>query len=57
MDMDITEGEWGIFEDSWARNKRMTGLTDLEGVRDELMECCTKQLNMRMVKMHGLGGL
>ena len=35
----------------------MTGLTDLEGVRDELMECCTKQLNTRMVQMHGLGGL
>ena len=55
--MDITEGEWGIFEDCWARYKRITGLTDLEGVRDELMECCMKQLNTRMVQMHGLGGL
>ena len=35
----------------------MTGLTYLEEVRDELMECCTKQLNTRMVQMHGLGGL
>ena len=40
--MDITEGEWGIFEDCFARYKRMTGLTDLEGVRDELIECCMK---------------
>ena len=55
--MDITEGEWGIFEDCWARYKRMSGLTDLERGRDELMECCTKQLNTRMVQMHGLGGL
>ena len=35
----------------------MTGLTYLEGVRDELLECCTKQLNTRMVQMHGLGSL
>ena len=35
----------------------MTGLTDLEGGRDELMECCTKQLNTHIVQMHGLGGL
>ena len=26
LDMDTTEGEWGIFEDSWSRYKRMTGL-------------------------------
>ena len=32
-------------------------MTDLEGVRDELMECCTKQLNKRLVQMHGLEGL
>ena len=53
--MDTTEGQWGIFEDCWARYKRMSGLTDLERGRDELMECCTKQLNTRMVQMHGLG--
>ena len=26
LDMDTTEGEWGIFEDSWSMYKRMTGL-------------------------------
>ena len=55
--MDTTEGEWGIFEDCWARYKRMTGLTDAEGVGDELRECCTKQLNTCLVQMHGPGTL
>ena len=54
MDMDISEGECGIFEDCWAMYKRMTGLTYLEGVRDELMDCCSKQLNTGMVQMHGI---
>ena len=35
----------------------MTGLKYLEEVRDELIECCTKQVNTRMVQMHGLGSL
>ena len=51
--MDTTEGEWGIFEDSWARYKRMTGLEDMDTIRDELRECCSKQLNTRLVQMHG----
>jgi hypothetical protein len=55
--MDTTEGEWGIFEDCWARYKRMTGMVDMEGIRDELRECCTKQLNTHLVQMHGLGAL
>ena len=55
--MNITKGEWGIFEDCWARYKRMTSLTDLEGVRNKLMECYTKDLNTRMIHMRGLGGL
>ena len=33
-----TEGEFGIFEDSWARYKRMTGLEDMATIRDELRE-------------------
>ena len=44
LDMDTTEGEWAIFEDSWAMYTRMTGLVDAEGIRDEMRECCTKQL-------------
>ena len=55
--MDSTEGEWGIFEDCWARYKRMTGLTDAEGVRDELRESCMKQLITRLVQMHNTGTL
>ena len=47
MDIDTTEGDWGIFKD-WC--KRMT-------VRDEMRECYTKQLNTRLVQMHGLGPL
>ena len=53
LDMDTTEGEWGIFEDSWARYKRMTGLEDMDTIRDELRECCSKQLNTRLVQMYG----
>ena len=53
LDMDTTEGEWGIFEDSWARYKRMTGLEDMATIRDELRECCSKQLNTRLVQMNG----
>ena len=53
LDMDTTEGEWGIFEDSWARYKRMTGLEDMDTIRDELRECCSKQLNTRLIQMHG----
>ena len=51
--MDTTEGEWGIFEDSWARYKRMTGLEEEGLLRDKLRECCSKQLNTRMVQMYG----
>ena len=50
MDIDTTEGDWGIFKDCWARCKRMT-------VRDKMRECYTKQLNTRLVQMHGLGPL
>ena len=53
MKMDTTDGEWGIFEDCWTRYKRMTGLVEVEGIRDEMRECCTKQLNTRLVQMHG----
>ena len=31
----------------------MTGLVDAEGLRDEMRECCTKQLDTRLVQMHG----
>ena len=31
LDMDTTEEEWGIFEDCWARYKRMTGLIEAGG--------------------------
>ena len=55
--MDSTEGEWGIFEDCWARYKRMTGLTDAEGVRDELRESCMKQLITCLVQMQNTGTL
>ena len=53
LDMDMSDGEWGIFEDCWARYKRMTALVEAEGIRDELRECCSKQLNTRLVQMCG----
>ena len=31
----------------------MTGLEDMTTIRDELRECCSKQLNTRIVQMHG----
>ena len=51
--MDTTEGEWGIFEDSWSRYKRLNGLKDVAVIRDELRECCTRQLNTHLVQMNG----
>ena len=57
LDMDMSEGEWGIFVDGWDRYKRMTALVETEGIRDELRECCSKQLNTRLVQMHGSGSL
>ena len=32
-----------------ARYKRMTALVEVEGIRDELRECCSKQLNTHLV--------
>ena len=32
-------------------------MNDLEGVRDEFMEGCTKELNISMVQLHLLGDL
>ena len=31
----------------------MTGLEDVTAIRDELRECCTRQLNTRLVQMNG----
>ena len=43
--------------DGWERYKRMTALTDdtrdLTRIKDELRECCGKNLNTRLVQLHG----
>ena len=39
----------GAFEVCLARYKRMTALVEVEGIRDELRECCSKQLNTHLV--------
>ena len=31
----------------------MTGLEDVTAIRDELRECCTRQLNTRLFQMNG----
>ena len=53
----MSEGEWGIFEDCWARYKRMTTLVEVGEIRDELREYCSKQLNTQLIQMHGSGVL
>ena len=40
VDIDTSEGEWSIFEDQWARFKRMARLNDVEEIRDNLRQCC-----------------
>ena len=51
LEIEMTEGEWRIFEDGWTRYKRMTGLEEEVEIRDELRECCGKQLNTLLVQL------
>ena len=48
IDHETTEGEWAVFDDNWARFKRMANLTDVEGIRDNLRQCCSPSLNKRL---------
>ena len=53
IEIDTTEGEWAVIEDQWARFKRMTKLTDLTDIRDNLRQCCSTQLNKRLFDTKG----
>ena len=57
IDIETTEGEWAIFEDNWQRFKRMSKLTDIVDIRDNLRQCCTDQLNKRLFDIKGSSAL
>ena len=57
VDIDTSEGEWSVFEDQWARFKRMAKLTDIEDIRDNLRQCCSTQLNKRLFDVKGAATL
>ena len=57
IDIDLTEGEWAIFEDRWSRFKRMANLTQDVEIRDNLRQCCATQLNKRLFDVKGVATL
>ena len=57
IDIDTTEGEWGLFEDNWSRFKRMAKLTAIADIRDNLRQCCSAQLNKRLFDVKGAATL
>ena len=57
IDIDTTEGEWGVFDDNWSRFKRMAKLTAIEDIRDNLRQCCSAQLNKRLFDIKGAATL
>ena len=57
IDIETTEGEWAIFEDQWARFKRMAKLTTTVDIRDNLRQCCADQLNKRLFDIRGSAAL
>ena len=48
VDVETSESEWQIFEDQWARFKRMAKLTAIVDIRDNLRQCCADLLNKRL---------
>ena len=46
-----------MFEDQWARFKRMAKLTVIEEIRDNLRQCCSPQLNKRLFDVKGAATL
>ena len=57
IDIDTSESEWSVFEDQWARFKRMAKLTVIEEIRDNLRQCCSPQLNKRLFDVKGAATL
>ena len=57
IDIETTEGEWAVFEDQWARFKRMATLTSIDEIRDNLRQCCAAQLNKRLFDVKGAATL
>lgn len=49
--LDITEGEWALFLDTWTRYKDMCRLED--PVRNELRATCTPETNRLLFKLVG----
>ena len=58
VEIEVTEGEWTVFLDTWARYKRMAKLeNDAVGIRDNLRQCCSQQLNKRLFDLKGSNAL
>ena len=52
-DIDMTESKWLVFLDKWERFKRMTGLQEVQKIRDNLRQCATESLDRRMFELKG----
>ena len=57
VDVETTESEWSMFEDNWARFKRMANLTAVPDVRDNLRQCCSTALNKRLFDLNSTATL
>ena len=53
VDVDTSEGEWAYFKDWWSQYKRMAKLVAVGGIRDNLRQCCTPQLDKRLFDIKG----
>ncbi len=53
VDIDTSEGEWAYFKDKWSQYKRMAKLTAIDGIRDNLRQCCAHQLDKRLFDTKG----
>ena len=51
--LDITEGEWSLFVDSWTRYKTICRLTDPTIIRNELRAACSVDTNRLLFELIG----
>ena len=57
IEVETSESEWQIFEDQWARFKRMAKLSAIVDIRDNLRQCCADLLNKRLFDIRGSAAL
>ena len=51
--LDITDGEWALFLDTWTRYKTICGLEDPAVIRNELRATCTPEANRLLFELIG----